>query len=171
MINNFPLNHYELAFENWLKDNHIPFAAADEHKRSEIDDSQVKGFDFLLKPPGCKPIIAEVKGRKFKGTSFENLTGFECWVTKDDVNGLSKWKQYFGDCNAVFLFAYMIENIDVDFDGREVYYFDSNRYVFFAIMLEDYQKYMKRRSPKWKTVTLAADHFRECSIEAVKLLG
>ena len=69
------------------------------------------------------------------------------------------------DHEAVFVFAYKIENVDVDFDGRPVFEYGPDRYLFFCITLADYRSFMKRRSPKWQTVTLGAEKFRECAIE------
>jgi hypothetical protein len=163
-------NHYERAFENWLTDNHIHYIKVDEHKKAAFGRCKIKSFDFLLYPRNQQVIIAEVKGRAFKGTSFAKLTGFECWVTAEDIDGLTKWQEVFGQGHtAVFVFAYKTENIDVDFDGRDVYDFDANRYVFFVIKLDDYQEFMKLRSPKWKTVTLPADRFRQCAIQLQQL--
>ena len=170
-MKNFSLNHYERAFGNWLIDNHVQYIAVDEQKRAAFGRSKIKSFDYLLYPHNQQIIVAEVKGRKFKGTSFAKLAGFECWVTADDIAGLSRWQEVFGPTHtAVFVFAYKIENIDVDFDGRAVYDFDGNRYIFFAVKLEDYRKFMKRRSPKWQTVTLPADKFRQCTVQVQKLL-
>ena len=170
-MKNFHLNHYERAFGNWLIDNQIQYIAVDEQKRAAFGRSKIKSFDYLLYPRNQQIIVAEVKGRKFKGTSFAKLAGFECWVTADDVDGLTRWQQVFGpDHTAVFVFAYRIENIDVDFDGREVYDFVQDRYVFFAVKLDDYRRFMKRRSPKWQTVTLPADKFRQCAVQMQNLL-
>ncbi|MFC1739420.1 HYExAFE family protein [Planctomycetota bacterium] len=167
----FSPNHYERAFENWLKDNQIQYIAVDEHKRAAFGRSKIKSFDFLLYPPNQSIIIAEVKGRAFKGSSFARLAGFECWVTMDDVNGLANWKQIFGESHIpVFVFAYCMKNIDVDFDGRDVFDCDGRRYVFFALKLSDYCSHMKLRSPKWETVTLPADKFRQCAIQMQELL-
>ena len=170
-MKNFHLNHYERAFGNWLIDNHIQYIAVDEQKRAAFGRSKIKSFDYLLYPRNQQIIVAEVKGRKFKGTSFAKLAGFECWVTADDVDGLARWQQVFGpDHTAVFVFAYRIENIDVDFDGRDVYDFVQDRYIFFAVRLDDYRRFMKRRSPKWQTVTLPADKFRQCAVQMQNLL-
>ena len=170
-MKDFAPNHYERAFENWLIDNRIQYIAVDDQKRAAFGRSKIKSFDFLLYPRNQQIIIAEVKGRKFKGTSFAKLTGFECWVTTEDIAGLAKWQEVFGTAHlAVFVFAYRIENIDVDFDGRDTYEFDANRYVFFAVKLDDYRRFMKRRSPKWQTVTLPADKFRKCAIQMQSLL-
>ena len=170
-MKDFAPNHYERAFENWLRDNHIQYVAVDEQKRATFARSKIKTFDFVLYPPSGQIIIAEVKGRLFKGTSLAKLTGLECWVTVEDVDGLAKWQQVFGPGHeAVFVFAYRIENIDVDFNGKEVFDFYANRYVFFCIKMEDYRRFMKRRSPKWQTVTLSADRFRQCAVQLKTLL-
>ena len=79
-MKDFAPNHYERAFESWLRDNHIKYVAVDEQKRATFARSRIKSFDFLLYPPNGQIIIAEVKGRSFKGTSLVNLTGLECWV-------------------------------------------------------------------------------------------
>lgn len=170
-MKNFHLNHYEKAFGNWLIDNHIQYIAVDERKRAALGRSNIKSFDYLIYPPNQQIIVAEVKGRKFSGTSFAKLTGFECWVTADDIEGLLKWQQVFGPTHtASFVFAYKIEKIDVDFDGRDVYDFNGSRYIFFCIKLDDYIRFVKVRSPKWKTVTLSAEKFRTCAVQMQNLL-
>jgi hypothetical protein len=170
-MKDFSPNHYERAFENWLVDNRIQYVAVDESKRAAFGRSNIKSFDYLLYPRNQQIIIAELKGRSFKGTSFAKLAGLECWVTADDVDGLARWQQVFGpDHTAVFVFAYRVENIDVDFDGREVYDFAEDRYIFFAVKLDEYREFMRRRSPKWQTVTLPADKFRQCAIQMQNLL-
>jgi len=164
-------NHYEQAFEGWLIDNKVQYVAIDEHKKRIFGHSKIKSFDFLLCPPDQRVIIAEVKGRVFKGSTLANLAGLECWVTTDDVDGLTAWQQVFGPGHlAVFVFAYRIQEIDVDFDGRDSYDFAAGSYVFFAVRLDDYCRYMKLRSPKWRTVTLPAHDFRRCAVQMQQLV-
>ena len=163
-------NHYERAFENWLIDHRIEYVAEYQHERATIGKVEIKSFDFLL-CPHSRPVIVEVKGRKFRGTSVAKLSGFECWVTTEDVDGLVKWQQILGAGHrAVFVFAYRMENVDVDFDGRDIFDFDANQYLFFCVRLEDYRMFMKRRSPKWRTVTLPADKFRQCAMQLAEFL-
>jgi hypothetical protein len=170
-MDNLSVNHYEKAFENWLIDNRIKHTVIDQTKRAAFGRARLKSFDFLLYRDGKAAVIAEVKGRTFKGTSFEKLRSFECWVLADDVEGLLQWQKVFGEGHeAYFVFAYCIENIDVDFDGRGVYELGARRYVFLAVRLDDYRKFMKLRSPKWRTVTLGAEDFRRCAIEIEQLL-
>jgi hypothetical protein len=164
-MKDFSPNHYERAFENWLIDNHVRYIKVDEHKKAVFGRSKIKSFDFLLHPSDGQIIIAEVKGRRFKGTSLAKLSGLECWVTTEDIEGLTNWRKVFGSNHqAIFIFAYKIENVDVDFDGNESFYFEANRYVFFGIELDDYRRFMKQRSPKWKTVNLPAGQFKRCVV-------
>ncbi len=170
-MTDFSPNHYERAFENWLLDNRIAYVRADEHKRAPFGHADIKSFDFLVEAPGGRTIIAEVKGRTFKGASLEKMTGFECWVTAEDVDALGKWRQILGDSHeAVFVFAYKMENIDVDFDGMDVLDFDDSRYLFLCVKRDDYRMFMKRRSPKWQTVTLPAQKFREVVLHISEFL-
>ncbi len=164
-------NHYERAFEGWLRDHRVQYGLADERSRAQVAQHKIKSPDFLLYPKDGRTIIAEVKGRKFRGETFERLKGFECWVTAEDVSGLAKWQDVLGRGHtAVFVFAYKIENVDVDFDGREVFEFGPDKYVFFGIELDEYRRRMKQRSPKWRTVTLNAEKFRECAVPLEELL-
>src|SRR4030042_1252016 len=170
-MSDFSRNHYEGAFEHWLIDNKIQYIAIDESKRAAFARCKVKSFDFLLYPRKEQVIITEVKGRRFKGTSLSYLAGCELWVTTEDIDGLAKWQEVFGLCHQViFVFAYEVELVDVDFDGRAVYDFAQKRYIFFCIKLDDYRSYMKVRSPKWQTVTLPADSFRQCAVHISEFL-
>jgi len=166
----WPTN-YEQVFENWLVENRIQYVVVDQQKRRMFARSRIKSFDFLLYPANSAPVIAEVKGRKFKGKSLAALAGLECWVTMEDVRGLIRWEQVFADgFQGAFIFAYEIENIDVENDGREVYDFQNSRYMFYAVRLGDYREFMKVRSPKWQTVTLPAAKFRQFAIPVRELL-
>lgn len=169
-MENRSVNHYEKAFENWLIDNRIKYTSIDQSKRAAFGKAKLKSFDFLLERDGKSTIIAEVKGRIFKGDSFEKLTKLECWSVADDVEGMLQWQKVFGDGHeAYFIFTYCMENPDVDFDGRGFYEYSQKRYVSLAIRLEDYRRFMKLRSPKWRTVTLSAADFRRCAIDLEEL--
>jgi hypothetical protein len=164
-------NRYEQAFESWLIDQRVEFVRAEDHRRPGSLGATVKSFDFLFHALNGKHVIAEVKGRTYKGTSLADLKGLDCWVTLDDVNGLHLWQQALGDDHvAVFIFAYRIAQVDVDCDGREAFSVGPDRYLFFAIRANDYRHCMRRRSPKWKTVTLSAQDFRKCVLNLADLL-
>jgi hypothetical protein len=165
-------NHYERAFEGWLIDHQVEYLRADEHKRIGTPRESVKNFDFLLCARSGQCFIVEVKGRTFHGTNLTDMTGLECWVTLDDVQGLRMWQQALGaDHEAVFVFTYRIASVDIELDGRETLIMDEETYVFFCISVDDYHRNMKRRSPKWQTVTLPAEVFRRHARELKDLLS
>jgi hypothetical protein len=164
-------NHYERAFEGWLIDHRVEYLRADEHKRIGLPRRSVKNFDFLVYASSGKRIIIELKGRTFQGASLTEMKSLECWVTLDDVEGLRTWQQALGpDHEAAFVFAYRIANLDVELDGRETLVLDDETYVFLCVGVDDYHRHMKRRSPKWQTVTLPAKAFRQYARELKALL-
>jgi len=167
----FSPNHYERAFENWLIDHRIPYVRADEHKRPGLPPTSVKNFDFLLHPSPDRKVIVEVKGRTFRGTTLAGLKSLECWVTADDITSLRTWREALGaDHEAVLVFAYRVTEADVDFDGHDVFHCSRDTYLFFCLRLDDYCQHMKRRSPKWQTMTLPADKFRQYVTDLSSLL-
>lgn len=165
------VTNYEHVFKNWLIENRVQYVVVDQQKRKMFARNRIKSFDFLLYPACSRPVIAEVKGRKFKGKNLAALSGLECWVTMEDIRGLMRWEQLFSDgFEAAFIFAYEFANVDVETDGREVYDFENSRYMFYAVRLGDYRQFMKQRSPKWQTVTLPAAKFKKFAIPVRELL-
>jgi len=165
-------NCYERAFEDWLRDHHIQYVRSDEHKRPGSSHKSVKNFDFLLSPRPDRKVIVEVKGRTFAGTTLAPRAGLDCWVTTDDIESLQIWREALGPGHeAIFVFAYRVAKADVDFDGCETVTSRADRYVLFCIRLDDYLEHMTRRSPKWRTVTLPADRFRQCALNPLLFLS
>lgn len=164
-------SYYEKAFESWLKDNGIQYLFVDQQKRAAFSRSKIKSFDFLFYTPDSKGYLAEIKGRKFTSKTFTSFGSLPNWVTADDVKGLENWVEIFGGrYQGLFIFAYNLENIDVDGDGREIYEYRDGRYVFIGVLLDDYKKGATLRSKRWKTVHLSAEYFKERSIRLDELI-
>jgi hypothetical protein len=160
-------NEYEEVFENWLIENHLQYAPVDQQKRKLFARNKIKSFDFILYPTDSPPVMTEIKGRVFKGKSLENRSGLECWVTLDDVKSLMQWELIFDEeIKTAFVFVYKIMNVDVETDGADIFDFAGSRYFFYTVELDSYREFMKTRSPKWNTVTLPADRFRELAVPA-----
>ena len=168
-------NLYEQAFESFLAENKIPFVWVDQSARPELHDTSVKNFDFLLYPDSQCPVLVELKGRTFKGDSLAGLKGLDGWATFEDVQALSQWlirfRSDFPDVRAFFVFAFRFANIDVETDGRDVYDYRGERFLFLAIPLEKYVDAMKIRSPKWQTVTLPAEDFRQAAVPLKEIIN
>jgi hypothetical protein len=164
-------NHYERAFESWLRDNGIQYLVVDQQKRAAFSKRKIKSFDFLFYAPDLGAYLAEIKGRKFTGETFTAFGSLPNWVTVDDIRGLERWIKIFGKrYQGLFIFVYNLENIDVDTDGREIFEFDHKRYVFIAVKLSDYRRGRTIRSKKWKTVHLSAEFYKNCAINPDELI-
>lgn len=168
-------NIYEEVFACWLAEHHITFVDINQSKRFSVQQQDVKNFDFLLRPRSKKPLLAEVKGRTFHGSTLAGLKGLDGWVTLEDVESMTYWQQRFQQekpaAAAVFVFVFALEQIDVETDGQPVYDFDGRRFLLLAVPLEHYRAYMKQRSPKWQTVTLSAADFRRYAVPVEKIIN
>src|SRR5262249_20845016 len=101
-------NHYEAAFEDYLRDRALPYIGVDETRRSLLGDGPVKSLDFIVYGvKGCR-LLVDVKGRRFPGGSAAKPRNvWECWSTRDDVAGLRRWAEIFGPgYEAAFVFMY-----------------------------------------------------------------
>ncbi|MHC5199638.1 MAG: HYExAFE family protein [Planctomycetota bacterium] len=167
-------NLYEQAFACYLTENKLPFVWVDQSKRPEFQDGPVKNFDFLVYPESDSPILIELKGRTFKGDSLAGMKGLDGWATFEDVQSLSHWRDQFHKdtpaATAFFVFAFRFANIDIETDGLPVYDYSGRQFLFLAIPLDKYAEAMKIRSPKWQTVTLPAEDFRQWAMPIDKLL-
>jgi hypothetical protein len=168
-------NPYEQAFESFLTENKIPFVWVDQSTRLQFHDAGVKNFDFLLYPDSQYPILVELKGRTFKGDSLAGLKGLDGWVTFEDVQALTQWLARFcwdyPAAQAFFVFAFRFANIDVETDGQPVYDYAGKRFLFLVVPLEKYAAAMKIRSPRWQTVNLPAEDFRQATVPLNKIIN
>jgi hypothetical protein len=155
-------NNYEKAFSRWLVENGYCFNSVKQSNRLRIDDLSVKSFDYVIEAGG-NVYLVELKGRLFRGHTFESLRGLQNWVTTDDVSCLAAWRSIEGVDGAFFVFAYLCDDYGADADSNDGIEYEGRKYVFIAVSIEDYREYMKPRSPRWDTVNLSADDFRVCA--------
>ena len=61
-------NHYEAAFEGFLRSRRLPYIAVDEARRSLVADGSLKSLDFIVSPKDTPTPVnwqVDVKGRRF----------------------------------------------------------------------------------------------------------
>jgi hypothetical protein len=153
-------NHYEAAFEAYVRSMRVPCVAIDESKRAIFGEDGVKNPDFLLYPRCSLNLVTEVKGKK--GKNARGRRDWENWVTTDDLDGLVRWQAMFGPgFRSILAFAYAEtprafplpeENGAFAFRGLE--------YRFWAVELDDYLAHLRSRGPAWKAVAMARKAFR-----------
>jgi hypothetical protein len=156
-------NHYEAAFEAFLRDRGVGFVAVDEARRSLLDDTEVKSLDFIVVGPHDARLVVDVKGRKFPGGPTDRpRKTWENWCERDDVDGLTRWAEQFGPgFRGVLAFVYLVlPTVALPDDTPDVFVFRDRVYLMRAVDVADYREFMQTRSPRWGTVHLPTDTFR-----------
>ena len=150
--------HYEAAFEAYLRDSAIPYVAVDEAKKALFANAKLKSFDFVVYSKKGPNLLIDVKGRACRNRS--KRLGFETWSSEQDVTDLQQWKQVFGDgFEAVLIFVYWIDPPLQP--GEGMFQYRDRWYLLMGVDLAEYRNHMRRRSAKWMTVCLGAEHFRQ----------
>lgn len=153
-------NHYEAAFEAFIRSKRIPCVAIDEAKRALFGGRDVKNPDFLLYPRFGPNLVVEVKGKR--GKDSRGRRAWENWVTTDDLDGLARWQELFGPgFRSVLVFAYAESRgafpLPED-DGA--FAFRTLEYRFWGVGLDVYINHLRSRGPAWKAVAMARRAFR-----------
>jgi len=172
--------HYETAFENYLRLHRVPFISVDEARRALLPDgaplrlegaegaSTLKSFDVVIYDEPSNYLI-DVKGRKIpqkkgRDASATPRSRLQTWVTEDDVRSLTEWESLFGPefCSA-FVFLYWCEAPPPDGLFLEVFDDRDRWYAPRVVLLRDYVRHMRPRSKRWRTVHLSTADFDEIS--------
>jgi hypothetical protein len=154
-------NHYEAAFEAFIRSLRVPCVAVDEAKRAISGEDGLKSPDFLLYPRKWPNLVVEVKGKKGKNTL--GRRPWENWVTIDDLDGLLRWQAMFGPgFRAILAFVYAEPPMPFPLPpGDGAYTFRNRQYRFWAVELDDYIAHLRSRGPAWKAVAMARREFRK----------
>ena len=103
-------NHYEAAFEAFLQWQGLCYVAVDETRRAQLGGSRVKSLDFVVYGETGSRLVVDVKGRRFPGgPPGRPRRVWENWSTREDVDGLQRWAELFGDdYRGLLVFAYHV---------------------------------------------------------------
>jgi hypothetical protein len=157
-------NHYEAAFEAFLRDRGVGFVAVDEARRTLLGNADVKSLDFIIVGPHDARLVVDVKGRRFPGGTTERpIKSWQNWSTVEDIDGLDTWAGVLGsDFRGVLAFVYHIRPPFVLPDETsDVFSFRDSTYLMRGVMISEYRRAMRRRSPRWGTVHLPSEAFRQ----------
>jgi hypothetical protein len=154
-------NHYEAAFEAYIRAHRVPCVAVDEAKRAISGDEGVKNPDFLLYPERAMNLVVEVKGKW--GKTALGRRAWENWVTTDDLDGLARWQEMFGPgfrALLTFVYAETAPLFPLP-PGDGSFAFRNRLYRFWAVELDEYVGHLRSRGPAWKAVAMARAEFRK----------
>lgn len=155
-------NHYDVAFEAFLRDRRTPYVAVDEHRRALLEHASLKSMDFIVYSQRTPNLLVDVKGRKFPSGGTDAGHKWENWATAEDLPALLQWQTVFGrDFRAVLVFAYYIVDERARDEFESLFDFRSRTYAFYGVWADDYQSAMQTRSASWQTVSVPSRAFRE----------
>ena len=154
-------NHYELAFEEYLRARKYPYVAVDEKRRSLIGGESLKSLDFIVSPVLGGSWLVDVKGRHFPAGK-RGKQYWRNWSTRDDLRSLWRWERLFGERFAgLFVFAYQVVGDRAPLPAERLFEFRNSLYGFIGIRVTDYARSCRPLSSKWDTVTVPSVAFRE----------
>ena len=165
-------NHYEAAFEAYLRSHRVPYVAVDEGKRSLLSDGgSLKSLDFIVSSPGDTTWLVDVKGRRFPSGD-ETKQYWKNWSTRDDLRSLAQWEDLFGGgfCG-LFVFAYDVLGDRAPLPAEQLFEHGGNLYGFVAVRLSDYAACAHPISPSWDTMAMPTAEFRHFARPLWELLG
>ena len=164
-------NHYEAAFEEFLRGRGIPYVAVDEAKRSLLSSgASIKSLDFIVSSPGQATWLVDVKGRRFPAGDVQKQY-WKNWSTRDDLRSLAQWEELFGaSFRGLFVFAYDVLGDRAPLPAEELFAWRGSLYGFIAVPLSDYAAHARPISPRWDTWAMPAGDFRRLARPLAELL-
>ena len=157
-------NRYEAAFESYLQCHRLCYVAVHEGRRSYLGPTRVKNLDFIVHGDGGLGLLVDVKGRRYPGgTADKPRRVWESWTTQEDVDGLARWAEVFGQgyCG-LFVFVYhLAAEVTPPDDLGDLWTWRGHRFLLRAVTVDEYRQYQRVRSPRWGTVALSSGAFRE----------
>lgn len=160
-------NHYEKAFEAWLRAREIPYVAVDEKRRSLWGGGSIKNLDFIVSPGRGLNWLVDVKGRQFgaEGAAAKGAY-WKSWSTQDDVRGLTAWESLLGPgFGGLLAFVYNVQGPKSPLPEDQLFVFESRRYAMIGVTLAEYTSAARVVSPKWQTVAVPTTRFKELAAE------
>jgi len=154
-------NHYEAAFEEYLRDWTIPYVAVDESRRSMPNTGEsIKSLDFIVSPDSRMSWLVDIKGRRFPA-GVKNKQYWKNWSTQDDLQSLARWETFFGTgFTALLVFAFEVVGDRSPLPSKGLFNYNRRLYAFLGVRLNDYLNLGRIISPRWQTVAMSAVDFR-----------
>jgi hypothetical protein len=154
-------NHYDAAFEAYVRAERWAYVAVNEARRARLAETTLKSLDFIVSSPAWGQLLVDVKGRRWPGAG-ERGRRWENWVTQDDLDSLARWEIVFGPTyRGLLVFAYDLAPDRRGPDVSGVFSFRGREYAFFGVWANDYRQAMRTRSPRWDTVWLPTQPYRD----------
>ncbi len=164
-------NHYELAFEAYLRKHRVAYVAVNEQRRSLTAQGSLKSLDFIVSPSDTVSLLVDIKGRRFpSGTNHKQY--WKNWSTWDDLSSMARWQDKLGTGScALLVFAFHVVATRSPVESERLFAFRDRWYAFLAVRVADYIQFSRPLSARWQTVSMPARLFRQAAIPFDSILG
>lgn len=163
-------NHYEAAFEAYLRQRRVAYVAVDEARRSHLGEGSLKNVDFLVSPADGATLLVDVKGRRFPSGQ-RSKQYWRNWTTWDDLRSLARWQDRLGEGSlALFGFVFHVVGDRAPVPPERLFAFRDRLYAILAVRVADYIRFARPLSAKWQTASIPAAVFRQAATPFDELL-
>lgn len=154
-------NHYDAAFEAYLREHGVPHVAVDETHRSPGGGETLKSLDFIVSPiETSASFLVDVKGRQFPAGRRRQF--WRNWTTGDELQSLARWELLFGrQFVGLLVFAYWVLEDIAPLPPDQIFPFRDKHYAFVGVRVEHYLGSSKMISPRWNTRAIKGSLFRK----------
>jgi hypothetical protein len=164
-------NHYDAAFEQFLRTARTPYVAVDEQRRALLQEASLKSMDFIVYSRRRPNLLVDVKGRRFPSGGEGGGHKWENWATGDDLDSLLEWEQVFGDgFRAALVFAYHVVDPRLRTEFPAPFEHRQRLYAFYGVWVDEYRDAMRTRSASWETVSVPNRVYRELRLPITEFL-
>jgi len=164
-------NHYELAFEAYLREHRVAYVSVNEQRRSLIAQGSIKSLDFIVSPSNTVSLLIDIKGRRFPSGE-RHKQYWKNWSTWDDLGSMARWQEKLGTGScAMLVFAYHVVGTRSPVESEQLFVFRKRCYAFLAVRVADYIQFSNPLSERWQTVAMPARLFRQAAIPFDSILG
>ncbi len=163
-------NHYELAFEAYLREQRVAYVAVDEQRRSLVAQGSLKNLDYIVSPSDSVSLLVDIKGRQFPSGQKQKQY-WRNWSTWDDLVSMAQWQERLGPGSlAMLVFAFEVVADRAPLEPHRLFEFRARRYAFLGVRVADYIQFSRQLSAKWQTVSMPTALFRQAAIPLDTLL-
>ena len=166
-------NHYDVAFEEYLRGTCTPYVAVDEQRRALLADASLKSMDFIVTSQRFQNLLVDVKGTEISVGGRRSAVGhkWENWATEDDIDSLLRWQQVFGNgFRSMLLFAYEIVDLQFARELGRPFVHQGRLYSFFGVWADQYHLAMQPAFGKLGDGLAQSRNFRDLRIPISELL-
>jgi hypothetical protein len=164
-------NHYEAAFEAYLRWRRAPYIAVDESRRNVLAGESLKSLDFIVQSSRGTTWLVDVKGRRFPAGD-EARQYWKNWSTRDDLRAMAAWERLFGEgFHGLLVFVYAITGDRSPLPAEQLFAFRDRLYAFVGVRLADYACFARPITAAWQTVALPSRKFREIARPLEKIFA